>query len=205
MITEPLPPEALEEPATKPEEAAPSLDDGLLRLDLGCGQGKREGFKGVDIAEIDGVDYPGVDLSQPGWPFDDNSVAQAHCSHFLEHLDGDEQITFMNELWRILKPGAEALIICPYGFSPRAWQDPTHKRPIFAECFLYYNRFQREQMKTTHGPYARIVADFDANISFHIAAEWTKKTPEAQAFAARHYVNVVPDIVIKLTKKAADS
>jgi len=162
----------------QPETPAPreEVPEGLY-LDLACGQSKREGYQGVDIAGIEGVDHV-HDLTKLPWPFEDNSVDGAHCSHFLEHLDGDQQIDFMNELHRVLKPKAECFVICPYGFSPRAWQDPTHKRPIFAECFLYYNAFQREQMKTTHGPYARITADFDADISFHVADEWMKKNPE---------------------------
>lgn len=123
-MIEVLPQEALEAPPPETKKTADGdtiPDDGKLRLDLGCGRSKRDAFKGVDIAtDIPEVDYPGVDLTKPNWPFEDNSVEMIHSSHFLEHLDGDEQITFMNECCRILRPGGVLLIIVPYGNSPRA-------------------------------------------------------------------------------------
>ena len=74
-----------------------------LKLDLGCGKNKREGFLGVDCRKFDGVDQvvdllklkrdveewrilgkpksDGHDLFER-WPWKDNSVAEVHCSHF---------------------------------------------------------------------------------------------------------------------------
>ncbi len=53
------------------------------RLDLAAGQNPREGFEGVDI-------WPGaqhvVDLQCYPWPFEDGSVAELHCSHYIEHI-----------------------------------------------------------------------------------------------------------------------
>lgn len=53
------------------------------KLDLACGQSPRDGFEGVDI-------FPGaqhvVDLQQYPWPFEDESVLDLNCSHYIEHI-----------------------------------------------------------------------------------------------------------------------
>jgi SAM-dependent methyltransferase len=59
-----------------------------LKLDLACGQNKVEGFKGVDRVALEGVDYV-VDLQEYPWPFEDNSVDEIYCSHYIEHIKHD--------------------------------------------------------------------------------------------------------------------
>ena len=70
-----------------------------MKLDIACGQNKRQGFKGVDIAPGEGVDFV-WDLEKFPWePFKDSSVTEAHVSHYMEHTK--DLIKFMNEVWRI--------------------------------------------------------------------------------------------------------
>lgn len=93
----------------------------------------------MDALSFPGVDYV-ADLRKP-WLWDDASVDEVHCSHFLEHLDAKERVHFWNELYRVLKPGAKALIITPHWCSCRAYGDPTHQWPPVSEfAFLYLNR-----------------------------------------------------------------
>src|SRR5688572_13911022 len=99
-----------------------------IKLDLGCGPNKKEGFLGVDSIKFKGVDVV-FDLATGRWPWKDNSVSEAHASHFVEHLDAKERTHFVNELYRVLKPGATAQIIVPHWASQRAYGDPTHKWP----------------------------------------------------------------------------
>jgi SAM-dependent methyltransferase len=166
----------------------------LLKLDLACGQVCQQGFEGVDIAAVDGVKHV-HDLNVYPWPFEDSSVDEARSSHYLEHLDGLQQIEFMNELWRILKNGSGALITTPYGHSVRAWQDPTHLRPIFAESYLYYNRPWREANKLTHGPYERIKCNFDISFPWQaIDSNIAARDANAQQWMTRFYVNAINDI-----------
>lgn len=110
--------------------------DKALRIDIGCGKNKRPGFIGVDQYAMDGVDVV-MDVRQP-WPWKDNSVDEAHCSHFLEHLTGLERVYFMNELHRVLKPGSKATVITPHWASNRAYGDFTHQWPPVSEMFYYY-------------------------------------------------------------------
>lgn len=166
-----------------------------FRLDIACGQNKTEGYFGVDIAKTPGVDLV-YDLEHFPWPFPDNSVDEAVCSHYLEHTK--DLMKFMNELFRILRPGARVMITSPYYTSMRAWQDPTHTRAISEATFLYYNKDWRTQNKLDHYP---ITADFDFSYGYVMTPEWQSRAEEARAFAIRHYTNVVSDIQVILTKR----
>ena len=166
-----------------------------FKLDIACGQNKTPGFFGIDIAKAEGVDLV-YDLEKFPWPIPDNSVDEATCSHYIEHTK--DIIAFMDEVHRILKPGAKILIRAPYYNGVRAWQDPTHTRVISEATFLYYNKEWRVMNKLDHYP---IKADFDFNFGYDFMPDWAMRSEEAKAFAVRHYTNVIADIQAILTKK----
>jgi hypothetical protein len=117
----------------------------VKKIDIGCGKNKREGFTGIDRREFPGVDIV-HDLSKYPWPFEDASVVEAHCSHFLEHVPGIERPKFFNELYRILVPGGRATFITPHWASGRAYGDFTHAWPPVTEFgYLYLDRNWRKQ------------------------------------------------------------
>lgn len=165
-----------------------------MKLDIACGQNKREGFKGVDIAPSPAVDFV-VDLEKFPWKeFESGSVEEAHISHYAEHTP--DLMKFMDEVWRVCEDGAKVTIIAPYYTSIRAWQDPTHKRAISEATFLYFNKAWREANKLTHYP---IKSNFDiAQMVVFFNPPWDKKSEEARLFAQQHYWNVVSDMLIEL-------
>lgn len=171
----------------------------LLKLDLASGDRKREGFIGVDIADIPGVTDVILDLKQHPWPWPDNSVGEVNCQHFIEHLTGHERMAFMNELYRVLAVGATAFITGPYWSSMRAWQDPTHERPLSEADFLYYNKEWREKALLSHYP---ITCDFDFVYGYIPYPETAQRSQEWRDFAIKHYINVIADLNITLTKRA---
>jgi predicted SAM-dependent methyltransferase len=164
-----------------------------IRLNLGCGQNRIEGFTGVDI--MPGADVV-LDLFKPKWPWKDNSVDAIECLHFIEHVPS--LIDFMNECHRILKPGGQMHVIAPYYTSIRCWQDPTHKNAISEVSFMYYNADWRKANKLDHYP---ITADFDFAYGYAFNPIWQARSDEARQFALAHYWNVVSDIEVTLTKK----
>lgn len=166
-----------------------------FKLDVACGQNKTPGFFGIDIADREGVDLV-YDLENFPWPIPDNSVDEIVCSHYIEHTK--DMMKFMNELHRIMKTGAKALILAPYYNSMRAWQDPTHTRAISEASFLYYNKDWRVANKLDHYP---ITADFDFSYGYNISTDWANRAEDARNFAIRHYTNVVNDIQVVLVKK----
>ena len=168
----------------------------LLKLDLGCGENKKEGFIGVDLyAKADQK----VDLLTFPWPWKDSSVEEVHCSHFFEHIPGPTRVPWMDELWRVLIPSGKATIICPYWSSPRAIQDPMHAwPPICEQTFVYFNKPWREANKLNHylGK-----CDFDFQYGYYPDPETAQRTQETQYFYIRHYLQAVNDIQVTLTKK----
>ena len=83
-----------------------SASSKLIRVDLGCGSYKAEGFIGVDVAAVENVDVI-ADLNSH-FPFPDNSVDLVKAHNIIEHLP--DRIHTMNEIWRILKPDGK--VIC---------------------------------------------------------------------------------------------
>ena len=166
-----------------------------MKLDVACGQNKREGFKGVDIAPGPGVDYV-WDLEQYPWkPFADNTVSEIHCSHYIEHTK--DFFKFIDEIHRICEDGAKVTFLAPYYSSIRAWQDPTHTRAISEATFLYVQKEWRKVNRLDHYP---VKCDFkDIKMSLFFQPPWDKKTEEARRFAQQHYINVVSDILVELT------
>lgn len=172
----------------------------LLKLDLGCGDNKKEGFTGVDKFKTDSVDIV-HDLFVYPWPFEDASVEEVHCSHFFEHIPGMDRPKWIDELYRVLAPGGKATLITPYARSPRATQDFTHMwPPISEETYLYFNKSWREANKLTHGYYG-MTADFDYTYGYSIDPNWQMRADEARGFAMRHYNNVIHDLWVTLIKR----
>lgn len=174
------------------------MTEELVKLDLGCGANKREGFKGVDISADCGADVV-FDLRTTPWPWADESVDEVHCSHFFEHLSGPERIPFMAELYRIMKPGAKALFITPDCDSHRAIQDPTHAwPPVCAESYLYFNKAWRDANKLSH---YGITSDFEFGYGNQLDPDMAVRSAEFQQFAVKHYRNHSIDLHVTLTRK----
>lgn len=83
-----------------------------MRIDLGCGSDKREGYVGVDLTNYEGVDYV-VNLEEEGLPFRDGEVEEIFTSHFLEHLPGNRVPAILKDCYRVLKPGGTMEIVVP--------------------------------------------------------------------------------------------
>ncbi len=145
-----------------------------MRLNLGSCDRRVEGFISVDICEpADQI----VDLAGM-WPWENSSVDEILALDVLEHIGdfavfhanyhaeyvppgdagADQIITgrihFMNELHRVLKPGARATIETPdasrgVGFT----QDPTHVSPWCRSTFKYfeYGAFAHTRLSKAYG------------------------------------------------------
>ena len=115
-----------------------------IKLDLGCGGRKKEGFLGVDRRKFPGVDFV-QDLLKP-WQWKDGSVAEIHMSHCLEHFTGKERVFIFNEIYRVLQKEGTAMVITPSWSSNRAYGDPTHQWPPVSEMtYMYINKKWRDE------------------------------------------------------------
>lgn len=107
----------------------------MLKVDLGCGDNKPEGYLGVDVCPGRYVDIV-ADLTKR-FPFDDSSLdcVRAHCC--LEHLP--DRLHSMNEIWRVCKHGASVDLLLPSTDGRGAFQDPTHVSYWNINSFFYYD------------------------------------------------------------------
>jgi SAM-dependent methyltransferase len=169
----------------------------MTRLDLGCGKNPKEGFAGVDVRDF-GQEIV-CDL-RGGWKFEDDSVDEVHCSHFVEHLTGPERIHFVNELYRVLKPGAKATIIAPHWSSCRAYGDLTHQWPPVSEFWFYYLLKGWRDANAPHND--DYTCDFDATWGYSLHGEILKRNPEFQLFAVQWYKEAAQDICATLVKRS---
>lgn len=185
---------------TQTMEAPPKT---LLKLDLGCGKNKKEGFKGVDQYQMPGVDVV-ADLTER-WPFEDSSVEEVHCSHFLEHLTAKQRCHLMNELARVLIPGGKATIITPHWASNRAYGDPTHCWPPVAEMWFYYlsRDWRKKEAPHTDAEYDKSLfsCDFEATWGYSMRPDLGVRNQEFQQFAFANYKEAIQDMVATLKNK----
>jgi len=170
-----------------------------LKLDLGCGPNPKEGFVGVDVRDF-GQEIV-CDL-RDRWKWEDNSVDEVYCSHFVEHLTATERIHFANELYRVLKPGAKAEIIVPHWSSGRAYGDLTHQWPPVSEHWLLYLSRDWRVANAIHTD-DYYTCDFVVTWGFMLDGYIVLKNQEFQQFAARYYREACQDLISTWTKPEA--
>jgi SAM-dependent methyltransferase len=104
-----------------------------LRVDVGCGSAKREGFIGLDHVAGTQVDHV-LDLTKDPYPFADRSVDEVFSAHFLEHIDPPNHV--FEEIGRICKDHARIEFWTPYAFTNEAFLY-GHVQYITEEMWLH--------------------------------------------------------------------
>jgi GT2 family glycosyltransferase len=122
-------------------------------LDIGCGASvpMRNPFNadevyGVDVMEGLGPTIRQADLAIEPIPFPDEMFEFMTAHDFLEHLPRvvyaphrrNSFVEFMNEAWRVLKPGGFFVSSTPCYPHPFAFMDPTHVNYVTEQTFLAY-------------------------------------------------------------------
>jgi hypothetical protein len=175
-----------------------------VKLDFGCGPNKRAGFEGVDARQFVGVDHV-VDLTKTPWKWPDNSVEEAHASHFVEHLTAVQRVAFCNELYRILQPGATCQIIVPHWASCRAYGDPTHQWPPVSEFWFYYLSKDWRAQNAPHTDLAwnpqGFSCDFEATWAYSLRADLMVRSEEYRQDAMQNHKEVLLDTLATLKAK----
>ena len=111
-----------------------------LQIDLGGGGRPQPGFLNVDIRDLATVDVV-QDFEKFPWCLPDECAETVMASHLLEHINpaGGIFLRFMDEVWRIMKPGGKFMISLPYAGSPGYWQDPTHCNGCNERTWAYFD------------------------------------------------------------------
>lgn len=124
----------------------PSPRQEPLNISLGAGMEPEQGDEWVNL---DIVDLPEIDvvhnLMQFPWPFDDNSADYIKAKDLIEHManytpdNRPAVIAFMEECYRIMKPGATLWIQTPSWDADFLWIDPTHVRGFDIRSFDFFD------------------------------------------------------------------
>jgi len=103
---------------------------GKKNLDLGSAD-----LSFVKVCKENGVESSGLDISDninfetDSFPIDSETIDIVTATSVIEHLYSPSN--FMNEIWRVLKPGAAVILVCPnwrYSYK-NYFNDPTHVHP----------------------------------------------------------------------------
>jgi SAM-dependent methyltransferase len=111
-----------------------------VNIQLGGGRNCPRGFINIDLLDIPQVDIV-HDLEVFPWPLPDNCADLLVASHLVEHINPHKGvfIKFMDEAWRITKPGGQFMISTPFAGSYGYFQDPTHVNPCNDATFWYFD------------------------------------------------------------------
>ena len=119
-----------------------------LKLNLGCGALKMEGFVNIDIRESVNPDHV-VDIGLEGLPYEAESVDHVFAKDFLEHIEPKNVVFVIEEIWRVLKPGCLLEHQTPSTDGRGAFQDPTHRSFWNKNSWFYFSQKEaREQIGT---------------------------------------------------------
>jgi SAM-dependent methyltransferase len=107
----------------------------LKKLNLGCGEHKKEGYINLDWSPLNVPDIV-HDLNVVPYPFEDNSFDLIEIFHVLEHLD--KPFIIMREMHRILRPGGVLHVKVPH-FS-RGFTHAEHAHGFDITFPLYFRK-----------------------------------------------------------------
>jgi SAM-dependent methyltransferase len=110
----------------------------MIKLSLGCGREKKEGFIGLDIEDFGWNKV--CDITKDIFPFGDNAVDYLELENVLEHIERKYWRHLFNECHRVLKKDGVLEIISPDATKSigLAMQDPTHLSFVVKGTFTSY-------------------------------------------------------------------
>ena len=156
-----------------------------MKLNLGCGQNRLEGYVNADREAAVKPDVV-MDLESFPWPFEDGSVDEVVAFHVLEHVGRDPQvfIRIMQELYRVCRGGAQLFIAVPHPRHDNFFDDPTHVRAITPMTISLFSRRNCAEWKRLGGANTPLAlyagVDFELRDVKVIVADAYKQLPNVQ-------------------------
>ena len=117
-----------------------------MRLNLGCGFRKLDGWVNVDSAAACAPDQV-ADLDVFPWPWADDAVDEVFMSHVLEHL-GATTVAYLQvfrEVYRVCRHDARVTIIVPHPRHDTFLNDPTHVRAVTRDGLLMFSQAENRR------------------------------------------------------------
>jgi SAM-dependent methyltransferase len=171
-----------------------------VRLNLGCGAAKLDGFINADLYGEPDIRF---DARDP-WPVSPGSVDSVFAHHVLEHFSGSECVDVVWEIGRALRAGGHFVGAVPYATHAHAFASVFHKQGFTEGSFGDFDRKTFAE--------GGVSAGMDQGFRLH---DWTTvdvflvPLPEYEhadfdseefRFALRHYLNVIREMYFVLRK-----
>ena len=139
----------------------------MLKLNLGCGLNKYDGYVNVDHSAALGPDIV-WDLEQMPWPWEDSSVDEILMEHVLEHLGetSSQYLKIWQEIYRVGKDGCAVRIMVPHWTHDNFHNDPTHQRPVTPEGIELFDQARnvRDAQKGERGSKLGLILGIDISL-----------------------------------------
>jgi hypothetical protein len=139
-----------------------------MKLNLGCGFDKRDGWVNADKFKACNPDLL-IDIENPPWPIESNACSEILLKHVLEHVGQTtaELRAIIKENYRISQPNALISIHIPHYRHETFWSDPTHVRAYTPLTFKMMSKKQNDIWIAKKANYSMIAYDWD--IDFEIS------------------------------------
>lgn len=184
-----------------------------MKLNLGSGQNKQDGF--VNIDKFPNFDPDLLwDLETTPWPFEDESVEDILANHVLEHLGQTTEtyLAIIKEMYRVLVPDGTVHIVVPHVRHDNYWNDPTHVRPITPVAMGLFSKKNCQMWAEHHSANSPLAVYLDVDFEvvstdMRLTEHWsnlldTGLPPEKVEHAVNTFWNVVEEITMVLRKIA---
>lgn len=160
-----------------------------IRIDIGCGAAKREGFIGLDNVAGPAVDFV-LDLTKDRLPFEDATVDHVFSSHCLEHIKAPFHL--LREIGRVCKDGARIEFWTPYAFSNEAF---LYGHEVFLTEETWMHFYRDTWAKVMCGRWLIL------NVNFVVLAETEQEILDngfSVDFAIRYFKSVVHEFGVEM-------
>lgn len=151
-----------------------------MKLNLGCGFDKRDGWLNVDnFPECEPDRY--LNIESTPWELPSDGFEEVLMKHVLEHV-GADFATFgeiLRELYRVLAPDGKLEIHVPHVRHDTFWSDPTHVRAFTPLTFRMLSKRQNLEWVANRANYSMIAlmigVDFEVEkVTEHFDPQWVR-------------------------------
>jgi hypothetical protein len=148
----------------------------MLKLNLGCGYNRMDGFVNVDVSPACDPDVV-ANLEEVPWPWASDSVEAVAFNHSLEHMcaAAEKFLALMSELYRVCCHEAVIQVRVPHPRHDDFLDDPTHVRVITPALFYLFDRRKNDEWrerKCSNTPFAHYLGvDFEVTRAEALLAE----------------------------------
>jgi predicted SAM-dependent methyltransferase len=172
-----------------------------MKLNLGCGKHKLDGYLNVDISGNPDLIF---DLETFPYPWEDNSITEIKMTHVLEHLCESKKDfkKMIQELYRICKNSATIDIVVPHPKSDNFLNDFTHVRPITPDGLIMLSK--KFNLECIEKKYSNSTFGLDWDVDFELLEvnlipfpEWRNCQFDITNSVKSNW-NVISDICIKM-------